>query len=388
MKQTILLDFSGLTENEKYTGQFRYAQTLFAELLKRRPQFRYVVLIANQEVGEILKKNILILADSAFVIFPSHKTKIGWAINQIKYLFLAVKYRVGIWHTIASQPPLLVPMPLVITCYDLMFEMFNEYSEIRRSLEYKTDRFAFKSRAAKIIAISCQTKKDLIKFYGIPEKKIEVVYLGSYFGEMAESASVLDVTAKRDYPEKFILSYFNLEPRKNLMALLEAFQVLSQKDPKLKLVLFGKAAWNQQRESIYQDRIVKLGISDKIVHTDIADDYQLTVLYKHCLCFVYPSFYEGFGLPIAEAMACGACVIAKSNSSMEEIIGDAGVLVEQCDRDSLVKAVLSSMDSTVKQDVSKNAKQRAALFSNQKMADGTAQVYAELLRCGLPEQKS
>ena len=176
---------------------------------------------------------------------------------------------------------------------------------------------------------------------------------------------------------RFVLSPYNLKPRKNLRSLLLAAAEVRKAHSDLKLVLYGRAAVTPAREEAFQAAVREVGLGDAIVLTDFISDESLAWLYRVSTLFVFPTLYEGFGIPVLEAMAAGACVVTRNQSAMAEILGDAGVQVETNDPPQLAAAMAALLNDVARRgELARAARMRAARFSPDAMARGTLAAYA------------
>jgi glycosyltransferase involved in cell wall biosynthesis len=236
----------------------------------------------------------------------------------------------------------------------------------------------FLRAADAVIAVSEHTKADAIRTYGMREEKISVIYEGvaDRFRRTSPDATAA-VRRKYSLPDRFILSVGTIEPRKNLSALLEAYHVLRNEYPEYRLVLVGKKGW------LYADffrRIDELGLGDKIVFPGFVPDEDLPAMYSAADLFVFPSLYEGFGLPVLEALACGAAVVASNASSVPEVAGDAALLVDPNDGEALVREMRAVLNNAkLRQDLQARGPKQAAKFSWRKAAEETLDVYSAVL---------
>ncbi len=162
--------------------------------------------------------------------------------------------------------------------------------------------------------------------------------------------------------------------------MLEAFAHLAQRHPKLKLILFGSAGVNPEREKRYNAQVRQLGIADRVVRTGFVSEQTLATLYSKSAMFVFPSIYEGFGYPVLEAMSAGACVICGRVSSMTEIAEGAGVLVDQCEPGDLSRAIEKLLcNPEQRQRLGTAAEVKAVTFSIEQMVEKTLAVYESTL---------
>ena len=290
-------------------------------------------------------------------------------------------------HALAFVTPLLSPCPSVVTIYDLSFLLYPE--SFKRSKRFYLGLFTRLSarRARRIIAISESTKRDVVRLLGVPPEKVEVVYCGiddafrplppQSWGERGEVAAF---RSKRGLPERFILFVGTIEPRKNVARLIEAFANLQTCKPAhLKLVIGGAKGW------FYEDvfaRVEELGLEGEVMFPGYIPVSELPLWYNAAELFVYPSLYEGFGLPPLEAMACGTPVVTANTSSLPEVVGDAGLTVDPLDVEGLAEAMRRVLDDeALRQEMRKRGLQRAKGFSWTKTAQETVQVYRRAMEC-------
>lgn len=246
--------------------------------------------------------------------------------------------------------------------YCSQYEYFNE--SIRRCAE----------SADTIITVSEHTKKDVIDYYGIPEDKIEVVYNGLYpkqlFNTTMKGVSVNELEGKR-----FLLSVSGVGPHKNQVGLAEAFVNYKKKypDDELQLVLTGPI----RRYEVIRDIMKRFPEEGKdIVLTGFVSDEELLWLYQEALAFIYVSYYEGFGLPILEALSVGKAVISSNTSSMPEVGGDAVCYCSPGDIESILYAIVKVVQNdNYRQSLEKSAKQQASKFTYDKSAKKTLDIY-------------
>lgn len=376
------LDFSTLDRVVVKGGQYRYIVDLVRGLANlEQNKFQFVLFGSHsQPVDEL--KDIIHNNNQWFYqqIKPWHFKGSDY-LDHLRYSAIIYVNRIDVWHVLHEFLPIGCPCPIVKTEHDLMYELFDEYREAVASRTYRIKKWITQNRVARIIAISHTTAKDLTKLWQIPTQQISVVHHGTDFYEIAEKMIngklVRSIQGDLDFT---ILSAFNLEPRKNLRSLILAMPTLLEKYPNLRLVLFGRAACTPEREKEYHQLVQELQIEDKIHLTGFVEDEDLAALYQHSSTFVFPSFYEGFGLPVLEAMSMGACVVVREASAMAEIVGDAGVTVEPCDSDNLASAILDLLnDESKRNNLKELAYQRAKLFSIENMALKTLQVYEKLI---------
>ena len=269
-------------------------------------------------------------------------------------------------------------VPYIITVHDLIryfdlkgYGLFIQRLNIRDRFYLSLDYKGIK-KANHIIAVSNSTKQDLIKHLGIPSDRISVVYEGI-------DHRIFKPTDRRlvDFP--YILYVGSEHPRKNFIGLLKAFKKLKgdSRFKDLKLLKVGKAGKPkmQFREPTLR-AIHELGLSNDVIFTEYVPERDLPAYYSGAVCFVLPSFYEGFGFPPLEAMACGCPVIVSKVASLPEIVGDAAMLVDSNAPEGIAEAIETlMMDRALRGKLISRGFERASYFSWEKTAKETMKVY-------------
>jgi glycosyltransferase involved in cell wall biosynthesis len=274
-------------------------------------------------------------------------------------------------------------LPLALTVHDLSFERYPEFFSTRRRLWHgAVGPRDLCLRAAAVLAVSEHTKRDLVELYGLPPERIAVTHEGcdpSFF-EAPDASALAEAATRLRLPERFILHVGALEPRKNHQALLDAFHQLKPQSSfaDLGLVLAGPKGWQNGpirhaiARSPYRESIRLLGF----VGTE-----DRRALYRLASVFAFPSFYEGFGLPPLEAMASGAPTVASFASSLGEVVGDAGILIDPYRPSELADAMAAALESgTLAEELSERGRARAAMFSWEACAKKTAAAFERAAR--------
>lgn len=283
-------------------------------------------------------------------------------------LRLNLKRDIEVFFTPAHYAPRFCPVPLVVTIHDLSYFYFSE--EFLKKDLYKLKNWTKYSveKAKKIIAVSNNTKQDLIKFYSVPESKIEVIYNGY------EKRTInLDLRFKNyDLIKNYILYVGTLQPRKNIPILIHAFNKFRKNNPDLKLVITGKKGWLY--EEIF-NLVKKLALEKDVIFTGYVADERLAYLYRNAFCFVLPSLYEGFGLPVLEAMSFDCPVISSNSSSLPEVGGDACLYFDPKSKEELLKRLEELKNNEdLRKNLIEKGRERIKLFSWQKCANQTLKI--------------
>ena len=271
----------------------------------------------------------------------------------------------------------------VMTFHDLSFEKYPEfYSASKNYWHFSMNPKKQARKTDKIIAVSESTKNDLVGLYNINPEKIKVIYSGinPVSSIQYPVSSISKIKKKYNLPEKYILYLGTLEPRKNIIGLIKAFEIFKTKlksrgrhsgmSPSgFKLVIAGSKGW------LYRDifKTVKNSpVKNDIIFTGFIDDEDKSILYSQAELFVYPSFYEGFGFPPLEAMACGTPVITSNFSSLPEAVGDAAIMINPYNLDELYRAMEMVLnDDKLKNTLIKKGFEQTKKFSWQKCARET-----------------
>jgi glycosyltransferase involved in cell wall biosynthesis len=265
----------------------------------------------------------------------------------------------------------------IITIYDITPNLYPEtHTDIITFVHRYLLPKALKT-SDKVITISHHTKNDIIKHFKIPENKIKVIHLAANENyKPLNEKEIINIKQKYNLNYSFILYVGTLEPRKNIPTLLKALYKLKKQGIKHKLAITGKKGWKYK--SIFET-IEKLNLQKDVIFTGYVPDEDLPALYNAADLFVYPSLYEGFGLPPLEAMQCGTPVITSNTSSLPEVVGDAGIMVNPYDVDELANNMYGVLTNDgLREELSKKGLERAKLFSWKKCAEEHLKVYEEV----------
>jgi len=292
------------------------------------------------------------------------------------------RHPVDVLHVQYTAPPL-APCPVVTTIHDLAFEHLPETFNRRSWMQLRLTVRRTARKAAQIITVSEYSRRDISNTYKIPGERITVTpeAASEKFFPVTDENELKTIRESYGIGRDYILSLCSIQPRKNLLRLIEAYSLLrgSSVDGKLpQLVLAGKRGW-LDNETIRAAQS-ESGAGD-IVFTGYVADGHLNALYSGATCFVYPSYFEGFGLPILEAMKCGAPVIAGNRTSIPEVAGEAALLFDPFDTNSLVEGLARLLgDPQYRATLSSKGVQRANAFSWKTTAQLTLEVYERAAR--------
>ena len=270
----------------------------------------------------------------------------------------------------------------VVTVHDIIPLILPQTFTLRHRMVARMALTQVRRKADLIITPSQAVKSDVVQHLGVHEDRVAVTLHGceARFQPVADEASLRTVMAKYDLPPHYVLALGNLEPRKNLTTLLQAFARLRQSaevDPEIQLVLAGARGWLDK--PIYRT-VRSLGLENVVCFPGFIEDDDLPAVYHGAAVFVFPSLYEGFGLPVIEAMACGVPVISSNTSSMPEVAGGAAMLVDPLDADQMAAAIVRVLgDEGLRDGLRQQGIARARQFSWEAAARQTLDLYASLL---------
>jgi glycosyltransferase involved in cell wall biosynthesis len=288
------------------------------------------------------------------------------------------RHRADVLHVQFTAPPF-APCPVVATIHDLSFEHLPETFNRRSWMQLRLTVRRTARTAAHIITPSEFSRRDLIETYNVAPARISVTRAAAapHF-RPATTEAVAEVKRRYGIVGDYVLAVGSIQPRKNLVRLVRAYSDLRRRrshDKLPQLVLVGKRAWlyGETLRAVEQS-----GVASNVIFTGYIPELDLPALYTGALCFVYPSYFEGFGLPPLEAMQCGAAVVAGDRTSLPEVVGDAGLLVNPFDEDAIGAAIASLIDDReLRAQLGARGLARAALFDWTETARQTLRVYEE-----------
>jgi glycosyltransferase involved in cell wall biosynthesis len=344
------------------TGIGRYASDLMASLREIAPEHDYLGINPVRTVKMRTNRRLL------------------W--QQVQVPRIARRLRADLIHLTGFDVPVRRPCPAVLTVHDLIGMLFPADLPLISRLYWAfwlpyTMRFA-----SHIVAVSEHTKLDITRLLHVPAARITVIQpgVGSRFTPLTSHDGFRSFRRKHGLPKKYILFVGTLEPRKGLDTLLAAFRRLSVSMPDIGLVIAGKRGWFMDWFLAYAERP---HLKDRIVFTGYVDDEDLPSMYNAAELFVLPSRYEGFGMPVLEAMACGTPVVCSNRASLPEVAGDSAFQVPPDDPEALGLAMREVLfDERLRKGMRQKGLTRAGSFSWKKAARSTLDIYRKVL--GIP----
>jgi len=291
-------------------------------------------------------------------------------------------------HFLCNTAPLLSPRPLVLTVHDVIPLMLRPKSRERIGVKSRALARYWRSimpraarRADRIISVSESSKRDIIRLFGVSEERVVVAPPGVHpdFRPVHDPERMRRVRDAYGLPDRFIMGFLSCDPRKNARGLLDAAALAAQRIPDLGVVLICASARARSAaldlSSDRRMRLSRLRLLDPVPRSDLAAIYSLAQ------ALVFPSFYEGFGLPVVEAMACGTPVVTSSTSSLPEVAGDAALLVDPEDHAAIAHAILRLVtDAALRIELAGRGLERASAFGQDRTVRETVAVYENLGR--------
>ncbi|MCU1334423.1 MAG: glycosyl transferase, group 1 [Bryobacterales bacterium] len=276
--------------------------------------------------------------------------------------------------------PLFTAAPLVVSVHDVSYLEYPQYFTRFRSVQLRLTVKRTLQRAARVLTPSEFSRRAILKHYRIDEEKVVVVpnAAAAQFRPIEREAARAAIQRKFGLRRPFVLTVGDLQPRKNHLGLLQAFEDVLQAEPQLQhdLVFVGKETWYSRE---LHRAVNRSALRDRVHFTGFVEDADLVQFYGASDLFVFPSFYEGFGLPILEAMACGRAVACSQLTAMPEVANAAGILFDPGSKAEMARAMLDVLlDPELRMRLERLGLQRAAAFSWEKSAAQTLRVYYDV----------
>lgn len=364
---------------EKIDGVARYLIGLLKELPKLERSFRFTVLaLPDHKSGlpaeifdrENVKKVTLDLMGPS----PRQHFILPRMLSELK---------ADLYHHPQFDLPRRVKIPTVVTIHDLKYIFYPDFLDkksrlkqfyIKKSLKYSLEN------ATRIISVSNSTLNDLQRFYPLDSSRVKVIPHGVY---PPNNTNVTHEKLNIDFERDFVLFVGTRRPHKNIQGLIQALAILRDKfHLNTNLVVSGKA-YSDYTEP--EELAARLDLNDRVNFLDFVPDDQLSALYRMAKVVALPSFYEGFGFPLVEAMSYGKPVVGSNVTSMPEVVGDAGLLVDPANPEDIAEKLHNILtDKELAQRLSQKALERTQLFSWTAVARSTLKVYEQALRDAQP----
>jgi glycosyltransferase involved in cell wall biosynthesis len=359
----ILFDYQIFSYQVK-GGASRY----FYEVYHRLPQYTdtSVECSVMLSVNDYMNEAGLVSIRTSPEGFPL-KNRVINAVNMLSSNIALSRNKFDVFHATYYKPYYLkrkIKQPVVVTCLDMIHEKFVQSDQITI-----TNKKATLTRADKIVAISHNTKKDLISIYQIPESKIDVIHLASSFEPPADNSQLIP------RGEEYFLFVGTRDYYKNFPRFLKAVAPLLKQRPALRLLCIGGGQFTKDEQAL----IGELKLEDQVTQRTV-NDTVLAGLYAGAIAFFFPSLYEGFGIPVLEAMRCKCPVIISNGGSLPEVGGDAALYFDPIDSESIYSAAEAILlKPELRNELVTKGLERAKEFSWDKTAALHHQLYRDLL---------
>ena len=359
-----------------FTGLGNYSRTLVRNLMYYHPEYAYF--LYSPKVQENEDTSVFLNSPSYSVHQPKGYEKIGWRSFRIRKQLQ--QHKIELFHGLSNEIPFGLdnyPFKKVVTIHDLIFKHFpKQYPYIDRLVyDYKT-KYACQHSDV-VIAISESTKKDLIKFYDVPEEKIKVVYqsCAEHFFQDKSDVLIEKINKRYKLPPEYMLYVGSITERKNLLSIIQAMTLLP-KEMELPLVIVGGG--KAYKEQVLQ--FIKKQGYEKYVYFIRPENEDLPFIYQKATLFVYPSVYEGFGIPIIEALFSETPVITSNCSSMPEAAGPDALLIDPKQPEDLAQAIDKVLsDDALRERMIKKGYAYAQQFKGEPLTKQLVEIYQSVL---------
>ncbi|MBM3130288.1 MAG: glycosyltransferase family 4 protein [Chloroflexi bacterium] len=365
------IGLDGIVLRGRDAGSLRYFEQVLTGLATLDTCHQFVVFADLKVVTSATS-----LHHSTLVFHSVIRNGLPPALHQQLFAGWHILGTLDLLHSPVFVPPLSFTGKTVTTLFDLAFVRYPNTKKWTGQFWWRLLGRWGMQKANRIIALSESTRRNLVD-WGIAAEKIRVVYpcMSSTFRSTAPASAA----TKYRLPDSYVFYLGTLEPRKNIPTLLRAF-ALAKKRGALPhaLVIAGARGWRY--DDIFRT-VEELGIKDQVIFLGYVPDQDLPALYSGADVFAYLSWYEGFGFPVLEAMACGTPVLTSNVSALPEVVGDAGILVPPNDPEQAADAIVRVLaDAEWRRELSARGLARAALFTQERFARGILQVYEEVLQ--------
>lgn len=359
----VALDLTQVDGQSLGSGQFRYAVDLVGGLCAPDAGVELTVLGSKPQPAVEFREAVLESpGGSRYVEFQKYGGRGYYYRDVARLTWWLATQRMDVFHQLHTNIPAIKTCPVVVTAYH-----YHDDPTLFATRPYRYYRWALGHRADLVIAISDATRDDFHHHYGVPLARMRTVYLG---------LSKTFASARPAAAGEFLLSPYNLSGPKNLRSLILAWPAIASRHPSMELVLYGQAHVTRDAEAEFERLLNGLPHADRVRRIGHVSDETLAGLYAGCALFVFPTTVEGFGYPLLEAMAHGACCLTRNGSAMKEIGGDAAVLVETLRPEEISAAAIDLLADPVRRAaLGRRAKDRAARFTVQAMIRNTLDCY-------------
>ncbi|MDD5071614.1 MAG: glycosyltransferase family 1 protein [Patescibacteria group bacterium] len=363
-------------------GLGRYTKEVVDRVVALDRENEYVVFLSRENFNDFVSDNPKVKK----VLAEVHWYTLA---EQIIMPYLIWREHLDLLHFPHFNVPILTPVKFAVTIHDLILTKFPTIRATTLSpLFYKIKNFVYRvviwmavKRSKIVIAVSQFTKDDIVRQFKIRTEKVAITYegvSGSLNGKSGDSHDK-EILLGYNIRSPFLLYVGNAYPHKNLEGLIKVFSVIHGKRPDLSLVLVGRQDYFYKRVKEFSKKYWDK--ESPVIFPGFAPDEDLKIFYSQALAYIFPSFYEGFGLPPLEAMACGCPVISSDKSSLPEVLGQAAIYFNPEDEKEMVRKVEEVIeDKNLREDLVKRGYEQVKKYSWEKCARETLRVYKEVLK--------
>lgn len=368
----MIIGVDGTEANVKQrVGSNQYAFELLHALSELKSPHQWVVYLREPPLSDLPKAR----DKWSYRVFGPKRFWTQWRLPLDLFVH---KPRPDVFFSPGHYGPRWSPVPVAISIMDLGFLNFNTQFTKKDLYQLRLWTGESVKKVKHIFAISESTKNDIIETYHVPADKITVTYPG-YDKERFDIKKLRDKDIKRikrsyGISGEYLLFLGTLKPSKNIEGLLEAHSILISQYPNIQLVIAGKKGWLY--ETIFK-KVRDLGLENKVIFTDFVPDEDVAGLVSGAEVFVLPSFWEGFGIPVVEAMACGVPVVVSNMGSLPEVVGEAGIIVDPASPEEIAKGIKKAIEN--RDELSKKGLEQVKKFSWEDCAKKTLVVLEELV---------
>ena len=353
-----------------------YVRNLLRHLARIDSTTEYVLFCRTEDCGMVgeLGENFRSVAEPALPYSASEQLRIPMDLRR---------ERIDLFHAPHYVLPPLTPCKSVVTIHDCIHLRFPQYLPNRLAYAYARSSLWFAThRSNRVLTVSEASKRDILKYFRVPERKIDVIYnaIDERFGELPTPEEIERVRDRYQLNAPYVLYAGNIKPHKNLERLIEAFHLMRQGSPELRdveLLIIGDeiSKYATLRRAVHRHKLHK-----HVRFFGFVPDQTLASLYRLANAFVFPSLYEGFGLPPLEAMASGTPVIASNVSSLPEVVGDAALMIDPYEPGAIADAMRQVLtDSQLRADLRARGFVRAREFSWERSVRRVREIYEEVM---------
>ena len=366
------------SQNYRNSGVSRYIRYLVTELAKQPDKHTYTIFVNGQDIIQQLPSSSNITYVSAPWPEAKPTARVVW--EQLTLPSLIRQKQITVLHSPVNVKPEFLPHSCasIVTLHDLAFLRFPNVLTRAKRIYHQTFTMHSLRHASMLITVSDSTKHDAHELIGIPDERMQTIYpcIDERFTNQRDEEQIRIFRQQHELEEGFFLYLGTLEPRKNIPALIDAYALLRQKQViRQKLVLAGGKGWLY--DAVFT-KVRQMGLETEVLFPGFVSDKDQILWYQTANVFVYPSLYEGFGLPVAEALACGTPVVTSNVSSLPEAGADLALCVDPSDTNSLADAMYQALtDRTLQEKCQKLAPAVAQKYSARSMVEQTIEVYAQ-----------